>query len=346
MRSILYFLLPLIISGCSNFTYYMDVINGHHELLEKSQPINSVITEDISKDLKNKLVTFKQARLFATQELLLPDNDSYKSYADIGRPFAVWNVIATEKYSVDPKQWCFFIVGCLSYRGYFSKQEAEEYAWKLRGKGYDTYVSGARAYSTLGWFDDPLLNTMMYKSEARRVGIMFHELAHQKLYVEDDTSFNEAFAMTIEQEGVKRWLAVHNKRQQMKEYLLANKRKKEFNLLLQETRSKLIHIYRGNEQESIKEERKMNIFSELKKNYKNLKNHWQGYSGYDEWMTQDLNNAHLAIVATYHDLVPVFKKILKNNNYDLVTFYKKAEKLSIQTKSERSRIFQRYLNQE
>ena len=342
MRYILCFVFPVFLSGCSNFTYYVNAINGHHELLEKSRPIELVIAEDIPEDLKNKLRTFQQARVFASQELLLPDNNSYKSYADIGRPYVTWNVIATPEFSVEPKKWCFFIVGCLSYRGYFSKKQAEVFAMQLKNEGYDTYVAGARAYSTLGWFDDPLLNTMMYKSEASRVGVLFHELAHQKLYVKDDSSFNEAFATVIEQEGVRRWFGATNQSQQMKEYLLLNNRKKAFNLLLEKTRTSLKQIYQGKESDSIKQQRKIIVFAELQKSYQKLKKQWQGYSGYDDWMSQDLNNAHLAIIATYNDFVPVFNKILVQYNNDLKKFYIHIIKLSLLQKNERSNLLNSY----
>ena len=342
MQRILYFILPLFIGGCSNFTYYVDTINGHHELLEKSRPIDSVISGDISEDLKKKLVTFQKARLFAIQELLLPDNNSYKSYADIGRPYATWNVIATPEYSIEPKKWCFLIVGCLNYRGYFSKQQAEAFAKQLKTEGYDTYVAGARAYSTLGWFDDPLLNTMMFKSEASRVGILFHELAHQKMYVEDDSSFNEAFATVIEQEGTRRWFKATGKDDELKEYILSIKRNNEFNLLLRKTRDSLIALYNSTVPDEIKRAKKADIFSQLKQDYQKLKKQWQGYNTYDKWMSQDLNNAHLAIAATYNEFVPVFKKLLIENKNDLKEFYNRVSDLSAMSKNERSNRIKSY----
>ena len=328
MWRILYFILPLFIGGCANFTYYLDAVNGHYALLEKSRPIDSVISEDSSEDLKNKLITFQHARLFAIQELLLPDNGSYKSYADIGRVYATWNVITTEKFSIKAKESCFLFAGCLNYKGFFSKKQAEEYANKLKLAGYDTYVAGSRAYSTLGWFDDPLLNTMMYKSEANRVGILFHELAHQKIYVDDDSNFNEAFATFIEKEGVKRWLEKQDKQQELKKYYLSNKRQNEFNKLLRKARTKLQNIYALKEKEHTKVTKKEMVFVNLKKEYEQLKIKWQGYDGYDKWMEQDLNNAHLALTATYYDLVPMFNQVLLDSNNDLKNFYKKVAALS------------------
>jgi predicted aminopeptidase len=342
----LYFIVAGLLSGCANFTYYVDTINGHYALLEKSQPIDALLADEVPAELREKLENLRQAREFASRELLLPDNDSYKSYADIGRPYATWNVIATPRLSVKPRQWCFLVVGCISYRGYFSKQKAEAYAYQLQQQGYDTYVTGSRAYSTLGWFDDPLLNTMMYQSEARWVGILFHELAHQKLYIEGDSAFNEAFATAIEQEGIRRWFVSTNKENLVQQYLPDHRRREQFNALLKTTRARLSDLFKSDKPESEKLELKKKLFADLKNNYWELKKTWSGYSGYDQWMSQDLNNAHLAIVATYHDLVPGFKRILEESNYELNAFYKKIEMLITDHESDHRDITQTLLAHE
>ena len=327
LKHVLFLLVSFGLSGCSTVGYYLEAINGHFEIIDKSIPIETVISENKSVELVNKLENFQQARQFAAEDLLLPDNDSYKEYADIGRPYAVWNVIAAPKYSVEPKKWCFLFVGCISYRGYFNKQDAEAYAKWLQSQGYDVYVAGARAYSTLGWFDDPLLNTMMYKSEAARVGILFHELAHQKIYIEDDTAFNEAFATAIEQEGVKRWFIKNNKTEELAEYEVFIRRKKEFNFLLKKYRTKLKELYKENINEQEKLDDKKKLFAQLKKEYLQVKLKWQGYDGYDQWMQQELNNAHLAIIATYNDLVPLFRERI-NKSENIIDFYSYITKLS------------------
>lgn len=316
----------MVLSGCSTVGYYMNAIHGHLEILDKSRPIDDVISDNNSEELTNKLKNFQQAREFATNYLLLPANNSYTEYADIGRQYAVWNVIATPRFSVEPKKWCFLFAGCISYRGYFNKQEADEYAEQLADQGYDVYVAGARAYSTLGWFDDPLLNTMMYKSEAARVAILFHELAHQKIYVENDSAFNEAFASTIEQEGVRRWFIYRKQNSELTEYEKHLTRKNELNSLLLKYRNKLKNIYNKQADTKVVLEKKKKLFEYLKHDYAALKIKWKGYDGYDKWMEQDLNNAHLAIVATYNDLVPVFTRKL-NETRDIAKFYKYILKL-------------------
>ena len=201
--------MALTVSACSSFGYYMDLMAGHSELLEQQKPISEIlIDKETNLKLRELLETSQNIRNFASNRLDLPENDSYRMYADLKRRYAVWNVIAAKEFSVEPKKWCFLFVGCLSYRGYFSKEDAMAYASELKNEGYDVYVVGASAYSTLGWFDDPLLNTMMYKSEARRAGVIFHELAHQVVYIEGDSAFNEAFATTVEEEGIQRWMVI------------------------------------------------------------------------------------------------------------------------------------------
>ena len=284
------FFSSLTVSACSSFGYYMDLMSGHSELLDKQKPIKEILADKTVKPkLRELLETSQNIRDFATKSLHLPENDSYRVYADLKRRFAIWNVVAAKEFSVIPKKWCFLFVGCLSYRGYFSKSDATEYANELKMQGYDVYVAGAKAYSTLGWFDDPLLNTMMYRSEARRAGIIFHELSHQVVYIEDDTAFNEAFATTVEQEGIRRWMGKKGKDKEYREYILNKQRDSEFNQLLQEAREELKQLYQLKLSESEKRQRKKQAFANLQKKYHQLKKSWGGYAGYDIWMNQSLN---------------------------------------------------------
>ena len=328
----------LTVSACSSFGYYMDLMSGHSELLNKQKPISEIIADKSTKPkLRSLLETSQKIRDFATKSLYLPDNDSYRIYADLKRRYAIWNVVAAKEFSTEPKKWCFLFVGCLSYRGYFSKDDANDYANELKQEGYDVYLAGAKAYSTLGWFDDPLLNTMMYKSEARRAGIIFHELSHQVVYIENDTAFNEAFATAVEQEGIRRWMGKKGKDEQYREYLVDKKRESEFNQLLQSTREKLRELYKSQKDSAEKRKQKNIIFSLQQKNYKALKESWGGYKGYDQWMNQKLNNAHLLLISTYHDLVPTFNAMLKEENYNLKNFYLAVEKYGALDKDKRAK---------
>lgn len=337
--------LSLVVQGCSSIGFYWEKIQGHAEILNAQQPIQEVIENPkTAASVRDKLINAQQARKFASEVLLLPDNDSYRNYVDIKRDYVVWTIVATPPYSIKPKEWCFLIVGCLSYRGYFSKQAAEEFAATLKDQGMDVYVSGAKAYSTLGWFDDPLLSTMLYKSEAYRVGIIFHELAHQQIYVENDTAFNEAFATSVELEGIKAWYTQTANQQKFKKHLIAKKRDKDFKTLLRNTRKELEILYAEKQQPKKWQTRKEIIFKQLHLSYKKFKRKWGNYTGYDKWMSQDLNNAHLALVATYNNWLPAFSKIFEKANRNYKVYYKEIERLTELDKTQREKQLQKLMS--
>lgn len=330
------------LSGCSTLSYYMDAINGHAEILNRQHTVDEVISNpDTSETLRSALLDFQQARTFAVNELLLPDNNSYRNYADIGRDYAVWNVIAAPRLSVEPRQWCFLVIGCFNYRGFFREYKAQEYARRLNEDGFDTYVAGSRAYSTLGWFEDPLLNTMILQDQANRIGLLFHELAHQKIYFDNDSAFNEAFAVFVEQEGVRRWLIARHKDDLYARYTRTLHRRAQFHALLLDTRAKLSRIYNSNRSDTFKLQKKSELFAELKQDYQKLKQTWEGYAGYDVWMQQSLNNAHLALVATYREQVALFDRLLACHNGDLQTFYRHIRELEPLDRDERRQALER-----
>jgi len=342
----------LLSSGCSSVGYYFDAVNGHLSILADQEPIKDILLkEGITPELQSKLILAIQARAFASAEMRLPDNDSYRYYVDIKRDFVVWNVIATEKFSIEARHWCFLVVGCVSYRGYFNELDAQTYAATLTAEGYDVNVAGARAYSTLGWFDDPLLNTMIQYNEARLVGLIIHELAHQQVYINDDSSFNEAFASSVETEGIKRWyehktrMSAESQKQSYREYLQSRQREIEFKQLLKTTQLKLEALFKSDAFKNARnqDELKQQQFIELQNNYQVLKKSWQNYSGYDNWMSRDLNNAHLALVATYYDKVPAFQAVLHSVNYDLQRYYQQVERIGSLAEDERNRELAHYL---
>ncbi|NNF95625.1 MAG: aminopeptidase [Halobacteria archaeon] len=336
LHSCLLIIVSLGVTGCSAMEYYWQAINGHTDILNREPPIRELLAKpDLEPELRIVLEEMQRARDFASVELGLPENNSYREYADIGRDYVIWNVIATEEFSVDPQTWCFPFAGCVNYRGFFTKSDAEDFAKQLSSEGKDVYVAGARAYSTLGWFDDPLLNTMLYRDEAMRVAVLFHELAHQKLYVQDDTAFNEAFATAVAQEGVRRWF-LHNGNISASElYLESEQRRAEFNTLLKNTRTKLHELYQQSHDPASMRKEKQTVFLQLKNDYAKLKQNWDSDNRYDVWMGQSLNNAHLALAATYHELVPAFKAYLREAKADLPRFYRQMEQLARLPKDER-----------
>ena len=286
--------------------------------------------------LRARLEYVATARDFASRELGLPDNESYRSYADLDRPYVVWNVFAAPEFSVEPRRWCFPIAGCVVYRGYFSEDAAQRYASRMRRRGDDAAVGGIAAYSTLGHFKDPVLNTMLGWSDAQLVGTLFHELAHQVVYVPGDSEFNESFATVVEEAGLELWLAARQRGQDLVAWREQRERQGEFIALLLSARSKLRSLYESALPDDEKRSRKQYEFGELKLAYQRLKQQWDGYPGYDRWFDRTLNNAHLVSAATYYGCVPGLQRVLSEVGGDLRRFYDEARRLARMDKDARA----------
>jgi len=312
-------------AGC----YLLQSAEGQLSLMSKREPINEVIDKPTTKAaLRAQLQAVTAIRNFASRDLGLPDNGSYRTYADVGRPYVVWNVVAAPEFSVVPLRWCFPIVGCVAYRGYFVEKRAKNYALDLRAKGYDTAVGGAAAYSTLGHFDDPILNTMVSWDDVELASIIFHELTHQLLYIANDASFNEAFATTVEEEGVRRWLVQQGREHDLAEHLLQQKRYIEVIGLLSATRDKLRTLYASGEPPAPMRDKKRETFAALRAAYSQLRSQWGGHAPFEAWFGQDINNAHLASIATYYKCVPGFQRELETAGGDLPAFYRRVRELA------------------
>jgi predicted aminopeptidase len=240
----------------------------------------------------------------------------------------VWNVVAAPEFSVDPKQWCFPIVGCVAYRGYFVEKRARRFAAGLHAKGFDVVVGGVAAYSTLGHFDDPILSSMFNWNDVELASIIFHELTHQMLYVPNDASFNEALATTVEEEGVRRWLQQQGREKDLADHLLRQSRYFEVIALMSKTRNRLRVLYASGLPQPLLRERKLEAFEEMRESYAALKKEWGGRAPFDAWFADDINNAHLASIATYFACVPGFQRELQAVGGDLPAFYRRARELA------------------
>ncbi|KQQ33100.1 aminopeptidase [Duganella sp. Leaf126] len=317
-----------LLAGCTQFRYYMQAAQGQYSLWSDARPIDDWLGDPATDpQLKARLEKALLIRRFAVQELSLPNNGSYKNYAALSRPFVLWNVVATPELSLRPIQWCFPIAGCVSYRGYYSKQDATAYADELRGEGNDVQVGGVPAYSTLGWFSDPLLSTFINYSDAELARMVFHELAHQVVYVPGDTQFNESFATAVEEAGVQRWLALYGTDEMRLAYARYNSRRADFLALLVRHRQMLEANYASKTSVRHRRAEKARIFAHLQADYQQLKQSWGGYAGYDRWFAEPLTNAHLSAVGTYHDYLPAFKSLLRQER-TFVRFYGAVQKLA------------------
>ena len=323
-------------AGCSSVGYYFQALNGQMELTRKARPIPEVIADPgTAPELKARLGQVVQMRDFASRELHLPNNGSYRRYADIGRPYVVWNVFAAPEFSVQPRQWCFPFAGCVGYKGYFNKAGAEQLASELRAQHSDVFLAGVPAYSTLGWFDDPVLNTFVQYPDAEIARLMFHELAHQLVYVKGDSTFNESFAVTVEREGVGRWLAAYGSEVQQREFVRERVHHQAFVELVAEYRARLAALYAEPLDPEAMRGRKQEVLAQMRAGYGRIKQSWGGFTGYDWWFEQPLNNAQLASVAIYTQLVPAFERILRENGGDLPRFYAEVERLAALPKAQR-----------
>ena len=337
-------ILPLAaITGCASPVYYFQAVSGQLEILNKRRPVEEVLSDPATPpQTRQQLTLVRRLRDFASQELGLPDNPSYRSYADLERPFVIWNVFATPELSLKPRQWCFVFAGCVSYRGYFARDKAERFATDMKQGGYDTYVGGVPAYSTLGWLNDPVLNTFINRSEADLAGLLFHELAHQVVYVGGDSAFNESFATVVELEGVQRWFGRHGTAPQAEAYRQKIRRREQFIALVLKHKAKLAGIYTSNLGVAEKRAAKKRIFGELRNDYAALKTDWGGHSDYDKWSEQDLNNAHLAAIGMYHQYVAAFQKLLRQQGDDLKNFYRAARQMANLPRDERRMALQNF----
>ncbi|QJE03272.1 aminopeptidase [Massilia forsythiae] len=328
-----------LLASCSTLNYYTQAAQGQLELLSDARPIDDWIADPgTSTKLRHRLETARQIRRFAVSEMDLPDNNSYKNYAALKRPYVLWNVVATPELSLKPLQWCFPVAGCVDYRGYYDKGAAQAYAKELQADGNDVEVGGVAAYSTLGWFSDPLISTFINYPDGELARMIFHELAHQVVYAPGDSQFNEAFASTVEEVGVEHWMTRFGNGAMRDAYARYRGRKHDFLALLMKYRKALEQNYavvdRGDAQKRVVKAR---LFQELKDEYQVLKGSWGGYAGYDRFFEQPLSNAHLASIATYEDFVPAFRAMLKRDG-SFPRFYRSVRRLAELDRADRHRI--------
>ena len=326
-----------LVSGCETVGYYSQAVGGHLALMSAARPAEEVIADaNTAPALRTRLETALRIRAFAARELNLPDNASYTAYVELDSPYVVWNVFAAGEFSVEAKIHCFPVAGCVAYRGFFAEKDAHEFAGQLAAGGADVFVAGVPAYSTLGWFDDPLLSSFMRGGDTETARLVFHELAHQLVYVRDDSTFNESFATTVEQEGVRRWLMREGRAAEFDAFLAAQQRKGEFIALLEATRGRLEAVYRLELPPAALRAKKRAEFDALRSRYEAAKARWGGYAGFERIFGREPNNALLAAFSTYTQLVPAFERLLSDAGGDLPAFYARVKEIADLPQDERS----------
>ncbi len=332
-------LLAATLTGCETLSYYTQAVGGQLSITASARPLESMLEDPAtSADLRKKLVLAHAIRDFASRELDLPDDGSYRRYVELGRPFVVWNLFVTPEFSTKPMESCFPVTGCVSYRGYFAEADAIAYAQKMRAKGYDVQLSGIPAYSTLGWFDDPLLSSFIRYPEAELARLVFHELSHHVVYAKGDTVFNESFAVAVERAGVRRWLAAHQNTRDLATFFAARERQAEFIALIEAAKIRMDKIYASPLPDGEMREAKRAGFEELLRDYAALKARWGGFAGYDRILGKAPGNALLASITAYSKFVPGFERMLAAEHDDLPRFYAAVKALAKRPKAERCRL--------
>ena len=318
-----------LLQACAAVEYYAQAIGGHLDLVSRAVAIDErLASPGLPEALRDKLRRVSAIRDFASQALALPDNGSYRRYAELDRAFVVWNVFAAPEFSVKPVESCFPIAGCVSYRGYYREADARAHAESLKARGFDVHIGGVPAYSTLGWFDDPVLSTFIRYPDAEVARLIFHELAHQVAYVRNDTVFNESFAVAVEQEGVQRWLARNGTPMELAAHETLQSRRREFVALVLAYRDRLAAFYGQALSVEGKREGKARLFAAMLEDYGRLKAGWGGFSGFDRVFARGANNALLASVTLYTEHVPAFRALLVHKDGDLAAFYAEVKELA------------------
>lgn len=322
------------VSSCA-LPYYMQAINGQVSLLRQRVPIEEVIQDSAyDETTRERLELVSEIRRFAVSDLALPDSNSYTSYVDLGRNYVVWNVVAAEEFSVEPETWCFPVAGCVSYRGYFDQANAVGFAEKLSSRGYDIFTGGSPAYSTLGHFDDPVLNTMLTGDDASIAATLFHELAHQRFYFKNDTELSESFATAVEQYAVEEWLKHRNQADSLERYLSRLERQRGFADLVKRQRERLGDLYASGAEAASMRRAKTEAFALMRLEYESLKSDWGGRGDYDGWFAREVNNASLVAVTSYQRWVPGLRSRL--NLFGAAGFFEQIDVLVEQQPAERA----------
>lgn len=331
------------LTGCADLGYYWQSARGHLGLLGAARPVPAVLQDPATPaDLRERLALSQRLRDFAVAELKLPDNASYRRYADLGRNAVLWNVVAAPELSLTLKTWCFPVAGCVGYRGYFSQAEAQALGEQLKAEGYEVSVYGVPAYSTLGklpgdFFSDPLLNTFIRYPEGELARMVFHELSHQVVYAADDTMFNESFATAVERIGSKRWLERHADEATRGEFERLEARKRDFRELVLRYRAELDALYKGPLGDADKRAAKAATLARLRAEHEALKaGRWGGFAGYDGWFAR-ANNASFGAFAAYNELVADFERLFEREGGDFQRFYQRVRELAALPKDERRR---------
>ena len=336
MRIIISIALLLLLSGCANIGYYWHSARGHLAVMNQRVDIDTLLADNsLETDLRQRLVLVQEIRRFSIERLELPANDSYGSYVELDRPYVVQNLFAAPEFSTRLYEWCYPIIGCASYRGYYDEQRLLAYAEDLKSEGLEVHIGRVSAYSTLGWFDDPVLSSFVNWPDYRLAGLLFHELTHQQIYIDDDTTFNESLATAVQQVGTELWLKSQNRSEELAKLTRWLSYRGEVLGLIESVRKELTNIYSSDLVEAEKRQRKMQVFARAKDAHVSIASTHQVSGGFTRWFADDLNNAKIGSVAAYNSEAPAFINMIEAHGFDFAAFFRYVDKLGALDKSAR-----------
>jgi predicted aminopeptidase len=326
----------LLLSACSDLGYYWNMTQGHLSLMNKRVDIDDMLEQpNIDADLKQRLQLIQQIRAFSVDRLALPESASYSSYVQLDRPYVLQNLFAASEFSTQLHRWCYPIVGCTSYRGYYDEERLKEYVEQLKTQGFDTHIGYVPAYSTLGWFDDPVLSSFIDWPDYRVAGLLFHELTHQRLFIDDDTQFNESLAVAVQLAGTELWLKSVSKDTQMGEFRRWIEYRRKVVSLIVQTRENLSQLYQTESTDAIKREKKQAIFAASRESYSVIADNLNYKGGYKNWFAGELNNAKIGSVSAYNTHAPAFLAMISALDYDFSAFFEMAYAIGAMDRTER-----------
>lgn len=319
----------LLLAGCADLGYYWHNARGHLAVMNQRVEIETLLADEaLDAELRTRLERVNAIRQFASERLALPDNDSYRSYVELDRPWVVRNLFAAPEFSTRLHQWCYPVIGCASYRGYFDDERLAAYATALEAEGFETYIGPVAAYSTLGWFDDPVLSSFVAWPEYRLAGLLFHELTHQRIYIDDDTAFNESLASAVQQAGTELWLDAYADTDEIARYRSWLAYRAEVIALIGATRARLDELYASPLDEGTMRERKQALLADAQGSHAVLAQQHGIRGGFSRFFADGLNNAKLGSVAAYHSRVTAFRHILDALRLDFAAFFVQVEAIA------------------
>ncbi len=328
MRKLFFLSLILLLGACSDIGYYWHSTKGHLALMNKRVDIEALLEQpDLEAGLRQRLQLVQQIRAFSVDALSLPDTGSYTNYAQLEKPYVVQNLFAAGEFSTTLHSWCYPIAGCVNYRGYYDEVLLDEFADRLKAKNFDIHIAYVPAYSTLGWFDDPVLSSFIDWPDYRLAGLLFHELTHQRIYIDDDTLFNESLAVAVQLAGTELWLKSVRDEAQMEEFRRWIEYRREVILLIENTGVKLRQLYESEMDDAIKRDNKQAIFTRAREGYAAIAKRLNYRDGFEGWFAGELNNASIGSIAAYNTHAPAFMKMIEVLDYDFSAFFDAVEQI-------------------